>query len=497
MFERYTEKARRVIFFARYEASQFGSPYIEAEHLLLGLLREDKALVRLFFHSHPVAEPIRKEIEANTTIREKVPTSIDLPLSNESKRVLAYAAEEAERLSHKHIGTEHMFLGLLREEKCFAATLLRDRGVNLSSAREEISRAVVDVETGERAKEVPSLLKKFSTELNTLTDQLHKLVGRESELERLMHILCRFTRGNPVLVGKRGVGKKTIIGGLAQRIDEGAVPATLAEKSIIVLDLSAVAAMEKDPSWAEKLRTALSTGAEKGVILVLDELHEPGNLIIGSSSAHLERILKGLIVSGKVHCISTATPDGYNKSIENRSWLEQHFRVIQVRPASEDEAIKVLFGIKETYEKFHAVIYTDEALTYAVYYASSCIKGRVLPGKAVDVMDEAGSYVKLRQSVLPDEIVECQKRIRFIVRRMENAIANHEPEKARFYSEEERKERQNLTGLRGKYKLNETAVGTVTREVIEDVVARWTGMSIDSVRQSRAENRENSKDQDS
>lgn len=487
MFERFTEKARRVIFFARYEASGLGSPYIETEHLLLGLLREDKRLRNLFLRSPGAAEAIRQEIEQNTAAREKIPTSVDLPLSNESKRVLSYAAEEAERLSHKHIGTEHLFLGLLREEKCFAATLLRDRGVSLSSAREELGRASLDEPTAERAKEAPSLLSRFSTQLATLTDQFQKLIGRESELERLMHILCRFSRGNPVLVGEHGVGKKTIIGGLAQRIADGAVPTHLAEKSIIVLDLSVISAMEKDPSWGEKLRAALSASSEKGTILVVDELHEPGNSIIGTSSVQLERILKGLLVSGTARCISTATPRGYTKSIENHSWLEQYFQVVQVRPSSEDDAITVLFGIKDTYEKFHGVIYAEDALTYAVYYASSCIKDRELPGKAVDVMDEAGSYVKLRQSVLPDEVMECQKRITFIVRRMENAISNHELEKARFYSEEEGKERQNLAALREKYKLDETAVGRVTRKVIENIVARWTGMSVASIRKSRAD----------
>ena len=217
MFERYTEKARRVIFFARYEASQFGSPYIETEHLLLGLLREDKALTNRFLRSHASVESIRKQIEGHTTIREKVSTSVDLPLSNECKRVLAYAAEEAERLSHKHIGTEHLLLGLLREEKCFAAEILHERGLKLMSIREELSRATQEkAPQGAQARRSEtssasgnreqSLLAEFSRDLTqvAMDNQLDPLVGRDAELERVVQILCRRTKNNPVLIGEPG-----------------------------------------------------------------------------------------------------------------------------------------------------------------------------------------------------------------------------------------------------------------------------------------------------
>ena len=469
MFERFTEKARRVVFFARYEASQFGAPFIETEHLLLGLLREDKALTNRFLRSNASVESIRRQIEGHTTTREKVSTSVDLPISNECKRVLAYAAEEAERLAHKHIGTEHLLLGLLREEKCFAAEILHERGLQLSTVRVEISRI-----GGERTQQ-PSLLAQFSTDLSNATGQPRPLVGREDELERLIQILCRFTRKNPVLVGEPGVGKKTIIGGLAQRIADGAVPTAMAEKSIVALDLSPLA-IEKDRLWLEKFQNA---SAEEGVIFFVDEL--PRTAISG---IYIEELLKHSLVSGKIQCISTATPSGYSKAIENYSWLEQHFLPVQVAPASEADAVKVLLGIKDSYEKFHGVTYTEDALTSAVYYSSS-IKGRHLPGKAVDLMDDAGACFKLRQTSLPEEVSEVQNRIKFMVHRMENSIANQDFEKARFYSGEQRKEHENLRLLREKYKLDEMAVGTVTREDIEQVVARWTGLSVASIRQSR------------
>src|SRR5579875_2518419 len=485
MFERYTEKARRVIFFARYEASQCGSTYIETEHLLLGLLREDKALTNRFLRSHATVESIRKEIEGRTTPREKVSTSVDLPLSHECKRVLNYAAEEAERLSNKHIGTEHLLLGLLREERCFAAEMLQGRGLRLAQVREELARASQE-RVASRPKE-SSLLAEFSRDLTqaAMENQLDPLIGRRHELERMVQILCRRTKNNPVLIGEPGVGKTAIVEGLAQRIAESNVPSFLADKRILALDLSLIVAGTKyRGQFEERLKTIMKELMEtQTAIVFIDELHT----LVGAGSAEgsldAANILKPALSRGEIQCIGATTPAEYRKTVERDRSLERRFQAVKVAPPSEDEAIQVLFGIRERYERFHAVTYDDEAIRHAVYLSSRYIPDRFLPDKAIDLIDEAGARVKLRQATVPEEMVDAQKRIKFVVHRMEAAIANHEFEKARFYSDEERKERENLRLLREKYNIDETATGEVTEEDVEEVVSRWTGVPMTAIKE--------------
>jgi ATP-dependent Clp protease ATP-binding subunit ClpC len=497
MFERYTEKARRVIFFARYEASQFGSPYIETEHLLLGLLREDKALTNRFLRSHASVESIRKQIEQHTTVREKVSTSVDLPLSNECKHVLAYAAEEAERLSHKHIGTEHLLLGLLREEKCFAAEILMERGLRLPAIREELQRTTQEKPAAasggkqQRQQQEQSMLAEFSRDLTQAASEqsLDPLVGRDFEVERVIQILCRRTKNNPVLIGEPGVGKTAIVEGLAQKIADGEVPSFLADKRVLSLDLSLIVAGTKyRGQFEERLKTIMKELMEsQNSIVFIDELHT----LVGAGSAEgsldAANILKPALSRGEIQCIGATTPAEYRKSIEKDRSLERRFQAVKVPPPNEEDAIKIIMGIKERYEKFHAVSYTDDAISFSVAHSNRYIPDRFLPDKAIDLIDEAGARVKLRQTTLPEELTEVQKRIKFIVHRMENAIANHEFEKARFYSDEERKERDNLRALRDKYHLDESSSGIVTREDIEDVVSRWTGVPITSIKEEETQ----------
>jgi ATP-dependent Clp protease ATP-binding subunit ClpC len=487
MFERYTEKARRVIFFARYEACQYGSPYIETEHLLLGLLREDKALANRFLRSHGSIESIRKEIESRITIRERISTSVEVPLSQECHRILKHTAEEAERLGHRHVGTEHLLLGILREEKCFAAELLQERGLRLNVLREELARTAGEGKVPVSRPKETSLLSEFSRDLTqaAMEGQLDPLVGRERELERVVQILCRRTKNNPVLIGEPGVGKTAIVEGLAQRIADGQVPPFLADKRILSLDLSLIVAGTKyRGQFEERLKTIMKELMEsQNAIVFIDELHT----LVGAGSAEgsldAANILKPALSRGEIQCIGATTPSEYRKSVEKDRSLERRFQAVKVSSPDEDEAIRVLQGVRERYEKFHAVNYTDEAIRYAVYLSNRYIPDRFLPDKAIDLIDEAGARVKLRQSALPDEINEVVKRIKFITHRMETAIANHEFEKARFYSEEERKEKEHLRQLREKLNIDEAATGVVTREDIEEVVARWTGIPVAAIKE--------------
>lgn len=483
MFERFTEKARRVIFFARYEAAQFGSPYIETEHLLLGVLREDKALTNRFIGAS--AWDIRKEIEGHTTVREKVSTSVDLPLSHESKRVLAYSAEEADRLNDKHIGTEHMLLGLLGEEKCYAAKLLAARNVKLALVREEVARMPHEQQTAaEAAAQVAEAKAKAAAHL-VVVEPLHPLLGRNEELDRVIQTLGRYRGKNPVLVGELGVGKRTIVGGLVDRIADENVPGFLRESVVLELDLPPWRAMSS--AWFDSFHGALPKAAEKGAILFVDDLHTTVDGVFGLAASHLQEILKRAIVSGQLQCISVTTPSEYAKSVANHGWLESCFQPIHVAPANEADTVVVLNGIKHVYEDFHRVSYADETLVEAVVCAKMFLPSRHFPGKAVDVIDEAGSCAKLRRATLPDEVVEAQKRVSLNQQRAENAITNHEFEKARYYSDEEKVEREGLRTMRQKYQIDESLSVPVTVDDIEAVISRWTGTSLDVIRKARTD----------
>jgi ATP-dependent Clp protease ATP-binding subunit ClpC len=474
MFERYTEKARRVIFFARYEASQFGAPLIETEHLLMGLLREDKALANRFLRSHASVESIRRQIEAHTTIREKTSTSVDLPLSNDSKRVLAYAAEEAERMGHKHIGTEHLLLGLLREEGCFAAELLNERGVKLETVREELTHKSHEPEMRRPAAEAPAL-SEISRDLTqaAIEGQLGPVLGRDLEIEGVIEVLSNLRNGNPLLVGENGAGKSAIVEALAQRIAEGKVPAFLTEKRILVFDSQ----LAPGSAGRQFLREQLQGGVKGGggdfdTILFAGDLRAllAPSAALGTGGG----TLRSSPLKGNVRCIATSTPGDYKECVRAAPWLEDSFRAVYVRSLGMEETLGVLKARKQVYEKFHEVSYSDEALAFVVESVEQYLPDRALPGKAFELLDAAAARVKLRQNAQPEEIVEVQKRIKFIMHRMDSAIANHEFEKARFYSDEESKERENLRTLREKYSPDESPSNEVSREDVEEVIARWS-----------------------
>src|SRR5712671_176858 len=432
MFERYTERARRVLFFARYEASQLGSISIETEHLLLGLIREGKGLTsRIFARSHLSLENIRKEIEGRTVFREKVSTSVEIPFSAETKRVLQFAAEEADRLLHNYIGTEHLLLGILREERSVAASILMEKGMRLNTVREDIVQLLNEKTTLTRVKETP-LLAEFSRDLteSAMKNQLDPLVGRDHELERVQQVLCRRTKNNAVLIGEPGVGKTAIVEGLAQKIVYGDVPHFLADKRILALDISLIVAGTKyRGQFEERLKAIMKELTDNpNIIVFIDELHT----LVGAGSAEgsldAANILKPALSRGEIRCIGATTPAEYRKYIEKDRSLERRFQAIKVDPPAERETIEILMGIKDRYESFHHVEYTREALEAAVYQSSRYITDRFLPDKAIDLVDEAGARAKLREAGYSEEFGEINKSIRVAVEQMENAASINQDE---------------------------------------------------------------------
>ena len=487
MFEKYTEKARRVIFFARYEASQLGSRRIETEHVLLGLLREDKALASRFFpHSETILETVRKQVEGRTVVREKVSTSVELPLSDESKRVLTYAGEEADRLMCNYIGTEHILLGLLREERAVAAEILYENGLRLLPVRQELSGQSNERLPTSKSKE-SLLLMEFSRDLTeaAVNGLLDPLIGRDAETERVIQILCRRTKNNPVLMGEPGVGKTAIVEGLAQKIVGGEVPSMLSEKKVLALDISLIVAGTKyRGQFEERLKAIMKELVENpNFVLFVDELHT----LVGAGSAEgsldAANILKPALSRGEIQCIGATTPYEYRRSIEKDRALARRFQAIKVAPPTEEETVQIIYGIKSRYEAFHQIEYTDDAIQSAVYQSSRYISDRYLPDKAIDVLDEAGARVKLANTVLPNEVSAVQKKLKVIVRQIDDAIIAKEFDRAAKLKDKELHARENLQVVKERWKVKPSVLPQVTKEHSEEVISRWTGIPVSSLKE--------------
>src|SRR6187455_603115 len=493
MFERYTERARRVLFFARYEASQLGSISIETEHLLLGLIREGKGLTsRIFARSHLSLENIRKEIEGRTVFREKVSTSVEIPFSAETKRVLQFAAEEADRLLHNYIGTEHLLLGILREERSVAASILMEKGMRLNAVREDIVQLLNEKTTLTRSNKETPLLAEFSRDLteSAMKNQLDPLVGRENEIERVQQVLCRRTKNNAVLIGEPGVGKTAIVEGLSQKIVYGDVPHFLADKRILALDISLIVAGTKyRGQFEERLKAIMKELTDNpNIIVFIDELHT----LVGAGSAEgsldAANILKPALSRGEIRCIGATTPAEYRKYIEKDRSLERRFQAIKVDPPAEKDTIQVLMGVKERYESFHHVEYTQEALEAAVYQSNRYITDRFLPDKAIDLIDEAGARAKLREAGYSEEFGEINRSIRVAVEQMETAVSEKNFEKAQFYREQEVQARENLQFVREKFDVkSSTRRVIVGKGEIDEVVSKWTGVPLTSINQDEGD----------
>jgi ATP-dependent Clp protease ATP-binding subunit ClpC len=490
VFEKFNEKARRALFFARYEASKLGSRVIESEHVLLGILREgEETVTELFRRFHVKPDEIRREIEGERVFVERISSTAELPLSEESKKVLAYAAHEAESMLHTAVGSEHLLVGILRVEGCLAMRVLTQQGFDVYTLREEVLSIAKEREASQQKKELPFLSEyaRDLTALATQQDGFDPLVGREREVERIVQILSRRTKNNPILLGEPGVGKTAIVEGLAQRIVEGRVPIFLATKKVLALDLSLIVAGTKyRGQFEERLKGILKELREnKDIIVFVDEIHS----LIGAGSAEgsldAANILKPALSRGEISCIGATTLKEYRKFIEKDRSLLRRFQAIQVAPPNTEETLQILEGVRDRYESFHKVRYADEALKTAIYQSSRYITDRFQPDKAIDVIDEAGAKVKLRKVRDTQNLRKLEQEIRQVVQDMKRAISDKSFEQAVFLREREIELREDLerTSASGS---EDDEVEVTTRD-IEEVISSWTGIPISALQKDEAE----------
>ncbi len=490
MFEKYNEKARRALFFARYEASKLGSKVIESEHVLLGILREGEDVVREIFARFNVKpDDVRREIEGDRVFVERVSSTQELPLSEESKKILAYASHEAESMMHPYVGTEHLLIGILRVDPCVASRVLAAHGFNLYGVREETISLIKEREASKQKKELP-FLAEYSRDLTALAQQgaFDPLVGRDKEVERIVQILSRRTKNNPILLGEPGVGKTAIVEGLAQRIVEGAVPLFLAQKKILALDLSLIVAGTKyRGQFEERLKGILKELKEnQDLIIFIDEIHS----LIGAGSAEgsldAANILKPALSRGEISCIGATTLKEYRKYIEKDRSLLRRFQAITVNPPSEEETLEILEGVRERYEKFHRVRYQKDAVRTAVYQSSRYIPDRFFPDKAIDLIDEAGARAKLRMTADTQNLRRLEAEGKAIVKEMKKAISEKDFERAVFLREREVEIKDEIERTKNTVPDESTFV-EVSRTDIEEIIASWTGIPVTSIQVEEAE----------
>ncbi len=491
MFEKYTEKAKKVLFLARYEASQMGSKVIASEHLLLGLIKEGDDLVRdLFARSNVNLELLRAELEARGPSGEKQATPIEIPFSEETKRILACAEEEAERLLHPYVSDEHILLGLLRVEDSAAGRILSEKGMRLYALREDTVAVWKQRSLPKRVKETP-FLNEFSRDLSDMASRqiFDPLIGRQVELHRMIQVLSRRRKNNIVLLGEPGVGKTALVEGLAQRIAEGNVPISMSRKRILALDLSLIVAGTKyRGQFEERLKGIISEiVGNDDIIIFIDEIHS----LIGAGSAEgsldAASIIKPALSRGEVQCIGATTPRDYHRYIEKDRALVRRFQPIRLHPPTEEETYQILYGVRSRYEKYHQVRYTDEALRGAVTISSRYITDRFLPDKAIDVIDEAGARVKLSRRMTYREMRDVEKEIERAVNSMKNYLFRKDFEKAVMHHDEEIALRKKYEEYKMREEDERRSVQEVTLEDVEEVISKWTGIPLASVKQEEAE----------
>ncbi|MBN2584843.1 MAG: ATP-dependent Clp protease ATP-binding subunit [Planctomycetes bacterium] len=509
MFERFTDRARKVMALANQEAQRFNHEYVGTEHLLLGLVKEGSGVAANCLKNMGIdLKKIRIEVEKIVKSGPQMVTMGKLPQTPRAKKVIEFAIEEARMLGHNYVGTEHLLLGLLREQDGVAAQVLMNLGLRLDEVREEVLKllgatAEMTEETefgnapqefgneqrgqpgakGARGKSKTPALDSFGRDLTELAAQnkLDPVIGRVNEIERLMQVLCRRTKNNPVLLGEAGVGKTAIVEGLAKAIVDGSVPELLRSRRIVVLDLALMVAGTKyRGQFEERIKAVMNeVRRAKNIILFIDELHT----LVGAGGAEgaidASNVLKPALSRGEIQCIGATTLDEYRKYVEKDGALERRFQTIIVEPPTGDQTIEILRGLRDRYEAHHRVQITDSALRAAVELSNRYITGRCLPDKAIDVIDEAGARIHLKAMTRPPDVAEIEAEIDRLNGEKEEAVARSAYEQAAELRNKIDDLRARKEELLGEWRDSAKEVdGVVDAEVVAEVVSKMTGVPL-------------------
>ena len=489
MFNRFTERARKIILLAKEEAKRFNHDYIGTEHILLGLIREGEGVAAAVLASLGLGpDKIRFEIEKLVQPGPATIVSGDIPFTPKAKKVIELAMDEARNLGHNYIGTEHLLLGLVREGEGIASQVLVNLGLDLDKVRMEVMNLLGSSVPGysptQRTRKGKTMaLDAFGRDLTKLAkeNKLDPVIGRKNEIERVIQILSRRTKNNPVLLGEAGVGKTAIVEGLAQDIIAGDVPEILKDKRMIILDLALMVAGTKyRGQFEERIKAVMDEiKTSSDVIIFIDELHT----LIGAGGAEgaidASNILKPALSRGEIQCIGATTLDEYRKHIEKDAALERRFQTIIVEPNTVDETIEILKGLRDRYEAHHKVKFTDEALEAAAKLSDRYISGRFLPDKAIDIIDEAGSRARISTMTAPSDIKEKEGKIKHFKEEKEEAVKGQDFERAAKFRDEERKAKDTLTKVKKQWRESQgKKILTVTEEDIAVIVAKWTGIPL-------------------
>jgi len=505
MYERFTDRARKVMQLANQEAQRFNHEYIGTEHVLLGLIKEGSGVAANVLKNLDVdLRKIRLEVEKLVQSGPDMVTMGKLPQTPRAKKVIEYSMEEARHLNHNYVGTEHILLGLLREQEGVAAQVLMNLGLKLEEVREEVLNLLGHGLEGEESsgrggrgsgeqgeeregrkssKSKTPALDSFGRDLTELARQnkLDPVIGREKEIERAIQVLCRRTKNNPVLLGEAGVGKTAIVEGFAQRVIAGEVPELLLERRIVVLDLAMMVAGTKyRGQFEERIKAVMNeVRRAKNTILFIDELHT----LVGAGGAEgaidASNVLKPALARGEIQCIGATTLDEYRKYIEKDSALARRFQEVLVEPTTPADTIEILKGLRDRYEEHHRVQITDNAVKSAVELSDRYITGRCLPDKAIDVIDEAGARVRLKTMSKPPNLKEIDDEVEQLNKEKEEAVANQDFEKAaslRDSADKLKKKKQQIT-KEWREKSHENG-GVVDEDVIAEVVSKMTGIPL-------------------